>query len=245
MEEKSTPTTDQAIPAKSKLHWYQYHLRTLLILMTLLAIVCSLIVPIIQRKIERRKIALQEKALWRKIKATVVKAIAQSGGKMPSWQLDPNIEEPMCWIQFKNDAELEPLMKIPELKDFKVFQLLLEGPQITDKGLEYLKVWPQFRSLIIEKTNITDAGLMHLKELRHLEFLTIDNANITDAGLEYLKDLPNLEMLSLYKTNITDAGLNYLKELKYLNSLNLMGTRVTDIGIEDLHKTLPNLHIER
>jgi len=124
----------------------------------------------------------------------------------------------------------------------KVWNLSLKGTQVTDAGLERVKVFTELMSLDLRGTQVTDAGLAHLKELPNLHWLKLDDTQITNAGLVHLSELQSLGVLSL-GPNITDAGLAHLTDLKTLEWLVLIDTQATDEGRKNLQQALPNCHI--
>ena len=118
--------------------------------------------------------------------------------------------------------------------------------RVTDAQLaEYLKALPEIHVLILEGTEVTDAGLEHLKKLTQLQKLELGDTHITDSGLQYLAGLPGLQFLELHQTRITDQGLKHLEASNQLQGLNLHGTQVTDAGVAKLQQALPNCRITR
>jgi Leucine-rich repeat (LRR) protein len=93
-----------------------------------------------------------------------------------------------------------------------VVEVNLEGTQVTDDDLRFLKALMDLRKLDLEETRITDAGLVHLKVLTKLEELDLEETRITDAGLEHLRGLTNLRKLSLDDTRVTAKGVRVLQE---------------------------------
>jgi hypothetical protein len=122
-----------------------------------------------------------------------------------------------------DDAELEPLEALPELRQLLVFPRNDNGSKITDAGLARLESLPRLTTLWIWGPNITDAGLAHLEHLHQLADLHLGGANITDAGLTHLENLHELEALNLHLVGdrITDAGLVHFQSLRKLKKLRL------------------------
>jgi hypothetical protein len=73
----------------------------------------------------------------------------------------------------------------------------------------------------------------------------LESSRVTDADLEKLQTLPRLGELFLRDTQVSDAGLESLKGLTQLQLLDLRNTHVTDEGVAKLQKTLPNCKIIR
>ncbi len=216
----STPQTAATFP---KLRWYQYRLRSLFILTTLVAIVCSWLSVEIQS--ERRQ-------------GAAAKAIEKAGGRTdsrPTWLGRLTGDASLVRFEFvylpgksTTDDVLVHLQGQTQLT-----ALFLTNSRITDAGLVYLQGLSQLILLSIGNTKVTDSGLAHLQGLKQLEGLALNGTEITDAGLMYLQEL-QLGVLYLDNTRITDAGLVYLKGLSQLISLRLENTKVTDAGLAHL-----------
>lgn len=232
----------EAEPSKRKRRWYQFRLRTLLIVMLVAAIPCAML----GRKIARKR---QERA------ATAT--IAKWGGKVKydyegNQDAIPPGPEWLRWI-FGNDffsdvvgvyfprqatpddsglAAIEE--ELPQLRDLGLYKA-----RITDDGLKHLNRLTQLESLNLDETQLTDKGMSHIKGLTKLKNLWLCGTKITDEGLVNLKGLTELRGLHLDDTEITDAGLQHLRGLGHLVRLVLSGTKVTDEGIADFKKAVP------
>ena len=218
---------DSATP-KPKLRWYQYKLRTLLVLMTLAAIFCSWYACEMRNAAERR---------------SSIERIIELGGDVRYYEVDvpyrlvalDSLGAPPRWYSWLRKAYGD---------EYLGNCLGVRGAPITDAGLVNLKGLTKLESLALWDTQITDAGLVHLKGLTKLESLELWGSQITDAGLVNLKGLTKLESLVLSHTQITDAGLVHLKGLANLKYLNLLSTQVTDEGRKKLQEALPNCAIQ-
>jgi hypothetical protein len=94
-------------------------------------------------------------------------------------------------------------------------------------------------------TTVTDGELAELQELPCLRTLSLGYTGITDAGLRNLEGLGGVRELDLRDTKITDAGLEHLHRLPRLQRLNVQGTNVTAEGAKKLQQALPNCKIYR
>jgi len=207
-------------PPQSKRRRFQYSLRTLRLLVTLVAIACSWYAVQMKNAAERRAAILKIEKVGGSVFYYDARTSDLIGGEPPGW---------FSWLRrFHGDEH----MGYPAL-------VIFEGHAITDDGLLHLKDFPNLQCLDLSGTQISDDGLVHLKGLTNLRSLDLAGTHITDAGLVHLKDLTKLEKLSLDGTRICDAGLEHLKgfenlELLYLNS------EVTTEGVSKLKQALPN-----
>jgi hypothetical protein len=138
------------------------------------------------------------------------------------------------------NAELEHLDTLTTLTSVD-----LRDTNITDTGLEHLKGLSKLQTLDLHGTKVTDAGLERLKGLTTLRSLSLYSTKVTDAGLVHLQGLSQLDVLYLSNTQVTDAGLRHLKGLTHLHELDLRHTQAMDKGLEELQQALPNCRIER
>ncbi len=141
----------------------------------------------------------------------------------------------------ETDADDTTLEEIKSL--VRLDYLDLRRTRVTDAGLVHLKGLVGLESLILVDTRITDMGMENLSGLSDLKRLFLDKTGITDTGLDKLKGLTKLEYLSLNFTYITDNGLEKLNGLTDLEYLLLEGTRVSEAGATALLKALPDCQI--
>jgi hypothetical protein len=135
-----------------------------------------------------------------------------------------------------NSAQMKHLRRFPQLEI-----LLIHDVPVTDVDLQHLDGLTQLKSLTLDSPNVTDAGMGHLKGLTNLEVLNLWETHETDAGLQCLEGLTKLEVLGLRVNHgITDSGLAHLEQLTRLKELDLNNTLVTDAGLAHL-KGLTNL----
>jgi len=127
------------------------------------------------------------------------------------------------------------------LKKGKNYSVTLSGKDVTDKGLEHLKILSEITHLIIkEDVAITDKGIQTISHLKNLKNLTINSPNITDEGLQHINKLTKLVDINLSGTQFSDKGLKKLKILKNLKksfSLNLSNTKIIGEGFKDFNFT--------
>ncbi len=212
---------------KPRLRWFQYSLRTLLLVMLLASIGMSWVAVRMQR-------ARKQKA--------AVEAIKKLGGFVfydyefdQSGILQDRTPPGPAWLgDFLGEDFLAAILAVR-----------LAGTQVNDAGVRNLRGLTQLQQLYLWDSQITDAGLEHLKGMTKLQTLDLSGTRVTDAGLEHLEKLTKLQRLDLFATEVTDAGLEYLKGLTQLKTLDLGQTNVTDDGVKRLQRALPNCQIDQ
>ncbi len=187
-------TVNESEPDKPKRRRYQFSLRSLFVLTTLVAIACSWYIGLYA--VERQKTA--------KIRAAVAEITKLGGEASYSHNRQDDVFHLIVQTTDTGLVHLKGLTKLNGLD--------LSHTPITDAGLVHLKGLTNLNKLYLHLTPITDAGLVHLKRLTKLQSLDLSYTRITDAGLEHLKGLTNLEQLNLRDTQVTDEGVKKLQE---------------------------------
>jgi hypothetical protein len=206
-----------------KLRWYQWRLRSMFLLMLLVAIGMSY-VAVEMRNQRKQNVAARQ--------------IENMGGKVQS--------EP-TWLGtlLRDDS----LVKVTDAS--LAGHLASEKMVYLDPGGKFIiadALWPfeelsQLRTADFRHVPLTDNSLVYLQGLSQLQVLDLDCTNITDAGLVHLQGLSQLQLLSLSYTKVTDAGLVHLQGLNRLQKLWLGNTKVTAKGAKKLRQALPNCAI--
>lgn len=246
--------------------WYQFSLRAMLVLTTLICVGLGWLLH------ERSEVQSREVA---------IAVIVQSGGEVTFDESQPfrsrwsrpilgdKTPGEVVRIRFRGtkitDADLRMIADFEELQSLsfegtpqvtddglrhfsglsKLQWLYLRGTGVTDTGLLHLAGLSELQQLSLGETSITDAGLVHLEGLKKLSWLWLDQTRVTDSGLVRLAGLTELEVLVLDRTQVTDTGLARLAGLSKLKWLNLDRTRVSEQGVNDLQQALPGTRIVR
>lgn len=108
------------------------------------------------------------------------------------------------------------------------FELKVEA---TDRSMEAFKGYIDAQDITLEGCNVTDKGISYLKNSKILQ-LSITDCNLN--SVDSIVQLPYLQNLNLANTKIDDTCLAKLKQLKMLNYISLEGTKVTEKGILQL-----------
>jgi len=207
------------IKDKSTRRWFQYRLRSLLIVAVLVNIAASWFAT-------RMASARRQQA--------AIAAFEEAGGFC---EYDYELDEQGRTISPPPDAPgpvwLRNLMGV----DFLANVMCVSGNfQLypADQTLTHLNGVPRIRMLFLDATSVTDTGMAHVAGLKELEYLGLGDTQLTDAGLVHVKGLWSLKHLSLMGTVITDAGLAHLDNLSNLEELYLYDTDITDAGLARL-----------
>jgi Leucine Rich repeat len=237
----------QADPPKRKRRWFQFSLRTLMILTLLVCVGMATWVIPMKNRAERQKAA--------------VAVILKEGGEVDYdyWPLRKEPPGPI-WLRkllgddffttvdgvtLKTDAGMKLLDDLPKLRNVRVRPAGSIGAapeKLTDAGITHLKGLTQLATLQLQHTAMTDAGVASFKGLTELNILELDYTNLTDSGLAQVTALSKLGILTLRGTKVTDAGMKHLSGFTNLYDLDLGNTNVTDAGLAQL-AGLPRLEI--
>ncbi len=231
-------------------HWrFQFSIRSLLVLVVVVAVPCSWFAVEMKAAAEQRKLVewIQKPSGWVQYDYQFDGSNNLVGNARPPeaiWLCKLFGDDFFATITAVSlrgreisDTALERLTGLNQLR-----ALYLAKTNVTDAGLEHVKGFTALHELWIAETPVTGAGLKHLKGLTQLQRLLLDRSQVSDAGLEHLEGLTQLQGLWLDYTNVTDKGLKHVKGLTQLQGLNIAGTRVTDAGLEHV-KGLTQLQV--
>ena len=239
-------------PPKHRRRWYQYSLRSLLMLMLVVGLASGWLGMRMQQA--RRQDA-------------IVEAIRKAGGNVyfdatvaDGCQLvkSPDAEEFRAWssnrlgvdifatanyVELSNQLERETLLAVlDELQ--QVRHLVLYDTQLSNAELEHLaRLHPNLLTLDLRMTEVTTTGLRHLSSLTQLQCLNLSGLQIDDEDLNHLRGLSQLRELYLTGTAVTGAGLEHLQGLTQLRRLYLDHTQVTDFGMKYLKQLVELRHL--
>lgn len=256
-----TESQTNANAPKAKLRWFQFRLRTLLVITALVALGCG-------------TLGLKWKVQWQR-NAFAGKLREELGAQaqfhvywdeVSRWSSRP--KHVMFRIRFSgvkqirvsfvrgtlNDEQLarvQPLLGSVEYLDLghtqvtdhglkyvgrmtRLTHLELGDTAISDDGTRHFSGLTELKILGLDGTGISGAGIEHLSNLTKLEVLSLGATRVGDAALAHLGDLPSVERLCLWHTDVTDSGLTHLARLPRLKTLWLSNTQISDVGIEHL-----------
>jgi Leucine rich repeat len=191
--------------AKPPVRWFQFRLRSLLIVLTLLAVVPGGYVVH-----ERGEAKRQKEAVAKLKELHYVEVYARS-----NWLhslLVPGAPGEVVGLAIMHPRAYDSEQLAPLAELHTLIWLDLDGIPLTDEALVHLSRLHNLKRLRLDETQITDAGLAHLSGLKRIDTLNLSYTKITDAGLIHLQQLPLLEELYIQKTQVTSAGVSQLQQ---------------------------------
>ena len=223
--------------AGSKRRWYQYSIRSLM----LVTLVIACLLGYISHNARKQRAAVA----W----------VKENGGKVgydynhstngamyqqnpppgPDWLrewigIDYFSDVVLVDLQGKKTEDISPLQCLTKLKRLNLF-----GSQLRD--ISALKEFTELDHLLVSLAKIND--LTPLEGLTNLETLGLEGNHVKD--IESLRKLKNLKELYLLIPIVRDfSGLYSLKNLKHLR---ISSTQITDQQVEKLKKALPQCYI--
>ncbi len=169
MEADPLPTAEKKPP---KLRWYQWRLRSMLILTLLVAIGMSYVAVTMRN--QRKQTAAGEKIMGAGgtlgVEWTWLGKLLRDHSLMSVTSVDLS-DKPIT------DDVLVHLEAIGQLRE-----LFLSGTNISDAGLLHLQSLRQLTHLELANTKVTDAGMMHLQGLGKLQYLNLKRTKVTVEG---------------------------------------------------------------
>lgn len=192
MENTTTPIADQPDKPKGKLRWYQFSLRSLLIVVTLFGFACSWF-TVKKQQADRQKAAVN---------------VLESHGyeityDYEHYSTEPGYDKPTPapnWLV--NLVGKDFLYEVYSVGE----PISLPGcikqqmPAFTDADMAIFEQLPKLRTIRFcnrygNPAKITDKGLAQQEKLKFLEELNLYDTQVTDAGIRNLRNaFPNLEI---------------------------------------------------
>lgn len=173
---------------KTRRRWFQFRLRTLLIVTAILA------VPLAWLAHERQKV--RERNEW-----------LESLAKRVSIEYSSAPPERPAWLRYLLDEGKSPA------DITKIMFITYPDGNFTDDDLAHLPECPKLEVLRMNRCQVTDTGLVHLTGLKKLRIVDLSQVNLTDAGIVHLASITNLEELYLSETQMTAFGRKKLRQV--------------------------------
>jgi hypothetical protein len=189
---------------------FQFSLRSLLLLMLVVAMAFSLLAKEIKNAEEQR---------------LAFDAIKGFGDLAYDWQSGPDGRR-------IRDAQPPAPKWLCDLFGVNFFgeitaASIRPGVIASEAGMETLERLSRVEHLDLVGGRITDAGLRHVQACARLKTLRLLGVQATDRGMEYVSGLKNLETLFLVGSHVTDRGFERFSGLLHLKRLYLLENRLT------------------
>ncbi len=228
--------------------WFQFGLRSLLIVTTLAACACGWLAwKIQQSKATEARVALLEQLhadVYYDYRCDAAGNVSRDyqPPPAPEWLQKITTDTFLATVQrveFHNGVEFDPILT--QLQDLPEVNVLdVSRSDVDDVALQRIGAMTNLTVLDLSGTKITENGLANLRRLKHLKSLSISVDQLTDVGLKELENWPDIVSLNLDYVHLNDASLSYLEKLAKLEELSLNDTLITDAGLPHLLK-LPRL----
>jgi len=147
----------------------RYRLRTLLLVLCAISIVCSLVVLFFRGKLDAWRRPRAEKA--------VAQAIEKRGGHV--WWAGRHVTA----VYLTDPCLLPRLSAFPRLTTLR-----LEGTNVGNDHLASLRSSPRLAILSLANTRVSDDGLTHLEVVRSLRHIDLRDTAVSTAGVQTLQD---------------------------------------------------------
>jgi hypothetical protein len=245
---EANPEPCPASNRPARRHWrFQFSLRTLLLFVSVVGVLCGYLGMFIQSAQKQRKAVAQIQRLGGQVNYDYEFGHHDSPPTPPGPSFLRRIfgEDAFANVKYvslyseTNTIRDEDLIVLRELP--KVDQLYLWSPGITDRGMKIVAENRNLQQLSLVDVNISGDGLMLFGKNERLESLYLHAASIDDSTISGIETQGSVRCLILRKTGLTDAGLASVARLLQLRELNLCeNSGFTGKGLESVAK-LTNL----
>jgi hypothetical protein len=201
--------------------WFQFSLRSLLIVMAIVAIALG---TFIHRLEEQR---------W------AILAVRAAGGAIRSQVLDSNS------LPARRQAAIAQVVAA-EYKSAEETNRQTPGTYPLDEIRRLREIWLKEEHPSDEASRPTwlPKGLLPDEWFQYVEEVDLHECEI-DGAVSKLQGFRDLRVLNLSSTSVTDADVGVLCQLKSLRRLSLWGTKISEDGANRIQNALPDCLITR
>lgn len=183
---------------QEKLRWYQFDLRTLLVLVLALSVLFSWLR---WRTVEAQRDAAEERA------TVSIGHVVYEFGPEPTSRRG----QPIGILEVEVPPGSED-WRIPLLADLRrCRRIVLRGTALDDAGLVFAIQPKGIERLDLTGTAVTAKGIQQLASLGSLRELVLDHTPLGDDCVEAARRIPHLELVSLCGTHVTAEGVGRLE----------------------------------
>jgi hypothetical protein len=153
-----------------------------------------------------------------------------------------NLEALSCSLKTADDALLERLPELTQLKKVVWFYQLGESGKVSEKGMKALTLLPvDTLRLVWSPAGGRVARLA--PSMSSVRAFGVGGSPLTNDDLRELIKATQLTFLALTECGLSDSDLELLAQMAWLRHLQLNGNKVTKAGVEKLAKALPECRI--
>lgn len=231
-------------PARRR--WYQFSLRTLLVVMVVVSTAAGLLGIRLQRA--RRQGAAVVSI--RRIDGSVTYAESDSAFWLVRDPLEPWLGRD--FFDSVVEAQVDLRQADTTAGQLAVWRTISDLPQLARLEVDYPKRYPRSRfnigpirrlsklkHLKIRDAQIQGDDLLPLEKMPVLETLDLSHCQISDTAWRHLAAVPHLHTLRASYAFVNDSGAAQLAACRDLRHLNLTRATVTDRGAAELAKIAP------
>ncbi len=220
---------------QARRRWFQFSLRSLLVVMLVLPMVLGVYARYRARSQRQWRLVNELEEAGGLFDLVVLDQMEpkQEQGPFLQWQTRLGIDLPQgrkSFTIFKSPEAGAPLANLGELPQLE--SICLADGRIQDKDLTTLAKLPRLRFLRVDSDHITDEGVAALGRCTSLKDIAIEGNQLTGKSLAVVADLPNLKLLHWYSELTTDGDLECLRNMLNLEELHLRGNMIHDAGLE-------------
>ena len=227
MDEDSANTAP-SVARKKRHRWYQFSLRSLLVLTTIVGLICGFVV----------RPALEQQR--------IVNELSECGATVGYDHAD-------CFLEFVLNLKESWFDRLVGLHFLHTATGVWPGYGPIGKSLGLAARLPGLETVDLTGCDVSDNDLAELRGAKRLKRLRLNlmgsfftmgawrqaqgrDPDLCDSGLTHLENLTGLETLSFDgRSCANDAGFAHFAKLTSLRSLNLVGSSVTGLGLSKLN----------
>jgi len=220
---------------QAKRRWFQFSLRSLLVVMLVLPMVLGVYARYRARSQRQWRLVNELKAAGGIFDLVIADQREPEVEQVPflQWQKRLGIDLPQGLKSFTIFKSVEPGATLANLAEFPQLEsLALCDGTVKDEDLAILAKLPRLRFLRVDSDHITDQGIAALEGCTNLHNVVIEGNQLTGKGLAVVAKLPNLKVLHWDSELTTDGDLECLRNKLNLEELSLRGNMVHDAGLE-------------
>jgi Leucine Rich repeat len=228
--------------AISKRRWFQFSLRTFLIVVTLLA---ASLGYVSMRAREQKEAVARINELGGSFQydyqigsnPRLIPAGLKMSSTTQAWQVGSNPRSsPAGWPWLRKFVGNEFFQDVVFVK--------LDGTQVCDADLFVIGKLRRIKTLSLNRTGVSDQGLAGISGMSRLSYLGLMQTEVTAAGIRQLRPSRNGSIVMLENTSVGNEALPNLSGCAHLG---LDGTAITSQGLRQLthFKNLSVLSIQR